>query len=733
MDIDAFGKRVRYLRMLAKLTQAQTAEKLGITPEHLGNIERGVSVPSFELIYRIADVLNTEPFNLFLSAKKSSETCRTTPDNSWSSFLSGMGVWEYDLEHGEMYWSDSLYRLLGYSPRDMQPTIEGMLERVHPNDLERVRKKWEELLQGNDIPPTKFRVRINGGEYRTVINFGQVRKERNVVVGFNVDITENCMLLDAFRELQEVVEEEAAGRTRSLNDMILLLASAMEKKDAIQAELEDRETLFRGFVENIRDIFYVMEPGRGFTYVSPISEDILGVPVSKIIDDYENFIAVVHPQDRDQVREIHDRRFQGKRADGVYRIIRKDGELRRMRSRSFLLPGAGANGPKRIIGITEDITDVHCAESAREKAEDLLERVLTAVGDAVCIVDGDRRIVRVSEGMAVLFGHDEQMVGKTPEELMANCQSAGGGGPLEEYNGELFVLEHQPPDGGVRILEVHEFPHFADDGQQDGGVVVLRDVTEKHQAIQTLERACEEKSRFLAFLSHEIRTPLNGILGLLQLLKMEQDLEKHEYLDAALASGSILTDLVNGVLDLSRLEAGRMEFREEPFNPCDLVQSVLTQFEYLAAMKSLSLESEFGDALPHRLVGDKMRIRQILSNLLANAIKFTEQGSVAVHAELLTGQEAAENDEAEDTDDAAAGAFRLSVRDTGEGIPKSKIDDIFDEYVQAGCSRTCSQGYGLGLAIIKRLLDAMGGDIHVESEPGKGSCFTCFIPVNRDS
>ncbi|TVM17944.1 hypothetical protein DPQ33_07490 [Oceanidesulfovibrio indonesiensis] len=733
MDIDAFGKRVRYLRMLAKLTQAQTAERLGITPEHLGNIERGVSVPSFELIYRIADVLNTEPFNLFLSAKSSSETCRVSQDNSWSSFLSGMGFWEYDMESGEMYWSESLFKLLGHSVKSVKPSIELMLERVHPDDLGRIREKWEALLKGNDIPPIKFRVCDGDGEYRTVINFGEVRKGRNAVVGFNVDITENCMLLDAFRELQEVVEEETAGRTRSLNDIILLLASAMEKKDAVQAELEDRETLFRGFVENIRDVFYVMEPGEGFTYVSPVCEDILGVSASKIIENVENFYAVVHPQDRGQVRAMHDRRLRGEQAHGVYRIIHRDGEVRRMRSRSFVLPGASAHGSVRIIGVTEDITDVHYAESAREKAEDLLERVLTAVGDAVCIVDPERRIVRASEGMARLFGHGKQLVGKTPEELMANCANVAGAEVFEVHAGELAVLEQTTPEGDTRILEVHEFPHFTDDGRQDGGVIVLRDVTEKHRAIRTLERACEEKSRFLAFLSHEIRTPLNGMLGLLQLLKMEQDLGEHEYVDAALASGSILTDLVNGVLDLSRLEAGRMEFREEPFGPRDLVQSVVTQFECLAAMKSLSVEQVYANPLPPRLVGDKKRIRQILSNLLANAIKFTDQGNVIVRAELLSDTGDSETGRGRNAGDGSAGVFRLMVCDTGEGIPRNKIDSIFDEYVQAGDSRTSNQGFGLGLAIIKRLLDAMGGEVQVESEPGKGSCFTCFIPVGRDS
>ncbi|MFW5735244.1 MAG: helix-turn-helix domain-containing protein, partial [Oceanidesulfovibrio sp.] len=240
METDAFGKRVRYLRTLAKLTQARMAEQLGITPEHLGNIERGVSAPSFELIYRMANVLNTEPFNLFLFPRDRSEPCRSPVDISWSCFYSGMGNWEYDMLTGSMHWSKSLYRLLGFSPKDVEPSIELMLERIHPNDLERIREKWLQLLAGDNVAPIIFRVRIDKGEYRSVINFGEARKEQNRIVGFNIDITENCMLLDAFRELQDLVEEETAGRTRSLNDMIVLLASAMDTKDSVQAELEDR-------------------------------------------------------------------------------------------------------------------------------------------------------------------------------------------------------------------------------------------------------------------------------------------------------------------------------------------------------------------------------------------------------------------------------------------------------------------------------------------------------------
>ncbi|TVM32846.1 hypothetical protein DQK91_14160 [Oceanidesulfovibrio marinus] len=742
MDIDGFGKRVRYLRTLARLTQAQMAERLGVTPEHLGNIERGVSVPSFELIYRIADSLGTEPFNLFLSPKKEDVVCLESSGTSWSSFLSGMGSWEYNLETGEMEWSDSLYRLLGYSPKDVTPTIEFLIELVHPDDVTLVRSRWKSLRAGRSIPPARYRIRVRSGEYRIFINYGEVHKRRGVIIVFNVDVTDNCMLIEAFRHLQKVEEEENAGRTRSLQDVISLLASAMDKKGSLQVEMEDHELLFRNFVENIRDIFHVMEPGKGFTYVSPVFEDIVGAPESTILEDLENYYRLVHQEDRERVRALHQRRLRGEEARGVYRIVRPDGSIRRLRSRGFILPnGDGGDGQLRVIGITEDVTDLHCAESAREKAEGLLEKVLTAVGDAVCIVDKERCIVRANEGMEELFTSQRPLVGKRHEELLEQAGVvAGVPRPLEEWGGEVAVLEHRVSGRDTRTLEVHHLALHDDAGAPDGGVIVMRDVTATRRIIKELEqaktcaeRANEEKSRYLAHLSHEIRTPLSSILGVCQLLAMEKcSSDQLEYVEGALASGAILKDLVSGVLDLSRVEAGRMELSEEPFSARDVVERVLMQYRFVADRKGVQLESDFGEALPETLCGDGARIRQVLSNLVGNAMKFTDRGGITVSADTLNGDAPAASALDLDGVDDSAKVLCLVVRDTGQGIPQDKLECIFREFEQAGCKQSCEQGYGLGLAIIKRLLLAMGGDITVQSEPGKGSSFTCLIPVRRE-
>lgn len=742
MDIDGFGKRVRYLRTLAKLTQAQMAERLGVTPEHLGNIERGVSVPSFELIYRIADALDTEPFDLFLSPKKKDSFCRDGAGTSWSSFLSGMGSWEYDLETGAIEWSDGLYRLLGYSPKDVKPSVEFLLKLVHPDEISLVRSRWKSLRAGRSISPARFRVRVRSGEYRTFINYGEFHKRRGVIIVFNVDVTDNCMLMEAFRHLQKVMEEENAGRTRSLNDVISLLASAMDRKGTLQVEMEDHERLFRSFVENIRDIFHVMEPGKGFTYVSPVFEDIVGAPKSTILEDLENYYQLVHQDDQERVRLMHERRLRGEEASGVYRIVRPDGCIRRLRSRSFILSdGDGVDGHPRIIGITEDITDLHCAQSAREKAESMLEKVLTAVGDAVCIVDKERRIVRANEGMEELFSRQGPLVGKRHEDLLAQSEVvAGVPRPLEEWGGEVAVLQHRVSGRDTRTLEVHHLALHDDVGEPDGGVIVMRDVTASRKTIDELEqakahaeRASEEKSRYLAHLSHEIRTPLSSILGVCQLLAMDEcTSDQRKYVEGALASGAILKDLLGGVLDFSRVEAGRMELCEEPFSTREIVERVLLQYRFLADKKGVKLDSDFGASLPESLRGDGPRIRQVLSNLVGNAMKFTDQGAITVSADVLDAGKADVPGLDLGVRDDSVRLLRLVVRDTGLGIPPDRLECIFREFEQAGCTKSYEQGHGLGLAIIKRLLLAMGGDIAVQSETGQGSSFICYIPVCRE-
>ena len=232
------------------------------------------------------------------------------------------------------------------------------------------------------------------------------------------------------------------------------------------------------------------------------------------------------------------------------------------------------------------------------------------------------------------------------------------------------------------------------------------------------ETANRAKSEFLANMSHEIRTPLNGITGMMQLLQTTRlDSNQKEYVDLALSSASRLTRLLSDILDLSRVEAGRMVILEEEFNVQELCRSVCELFRIQAGEKGIELEYTLDPSLPSRLMGDETRLQQILFNLVGNSLKFTREGRVRINWTLQK-----------------RGLDRhqvlITVTDTGSGIAPEKLDDLFQPFVQEdGSSTRRHEGAGLGLSIVSRLVDLMHGTISVDSAPGEGTAFYIFLPL----
>jgi signal transduction histidine kinase/CheY-like chemotaxis protein/ligand-binding sensor domain-containing protein len=238
------------------------------------------------------------------------------------------------------------------------------------------------------------------------------------------------------------------------------------------------------------------------------------------------------------------------------------------------------------------------------------------------------------------------------------------------------------------------------------------------QARREAESAARSKSEFLAMMSHEIRTPLHGVLGTLELLSRGRvDGPEREYVATAQRSGEVLLTLLNDVLDLSRLEAHRMELHGAPFSLRSLVNGVADGFRHQAQLKGIAMVTEFGDHRHDLFVGDEARLRQILYNLVGNAVKFTEQGSVKI------GVAAERRDE-------SSWDVRIAVSDTGIGIAPEQLGGLFQPFAQADGSTTRRfGGSGLGLAISRRLAELMGGSLTVESRLGEGSTFLLSLPL----
>ncbi|MCC6531014.1 MAG: PAS domain S-box protein [Burkholderiales bacterium] len=498
------------------------------------------------------------------------------------------------------------------------------------------------------------------------------------------------------------------------------VSAEMERLESDQALLISRERVELA-LEGSQLALWDLNVSTGAVFLSERWAAMMGQQPAVMLTSLAELFARVNSEDRNAV----DRAFRGALIGAspfyevTHRVMREDGTYVWVRSHGKVSQRDGHGRALRMVGTNADVTWEKTAveEVARR------ERELRAISDNVPAV-----IVRLDRQLRYLYANQRyaRVVGVFAEELrgkhIADVLGAASFRQIEAHfmralDGETVTYERELSVAGERRwLEVTVIPDADADWAVHGCLAIGIDVTERKEierrmveARRNAEDTARAKSEFLAMMSHEIRTPMNGVIGLAGLL-LDSDLnaEQRGYAETLHRSASGLLDILNDVLDMSKIEAGKLALQPEPFDLTATVEDVAALWAPKAAAKTLDLAVEMDALCPRRVVGDAGRIRQVLGNLIGNAVKFTAAGHVLVRV-AAAGE---------------ASRIRFEVSDTGVGVSEEQRRRLFQPFSQADASTTRRfGGTGLGLAICRRLVELMEGEIGVESEPDRGSTF----------
>ncbi len=508
---------------------------------------------------------------------------------------------------------------------------------------------------------------------------------------------------------------------------------------ALEAMETERQRL-AGIIEATNVGTWEWNVQTGEALINPRYAEMLGYTISEFMPfTYESWKARLHPDDRNRaVAEVQahiagdvpflDTRFRMKHAGGTWVWIHSRGRVVRRQSDGV---------PELIYGTHTDITQQQATNEelrlARITAENALREseVLRSTLDKHAIfsvADARGRIVDINDAFCKISGYErEELIGRDhrilnsgthPKAFWVEVWKALLSGSA--WRGEVC---NRAKDGSLYWVDSIIAPFRGPDGRIEKFVSIRTDITERKRVSMELVRAQRDaeaatraKSEFLANMRHEIRTPITAILGYSDLLADCPDpAERQDYVRTIRRNGEHLLTIINDILDLSKIEAGKMDVERIPLSPVTIVQEVISLMRVKADAKGLALNASFEPGVPERIVSDPFRLKQILVNLVGNALKFTEVGSVTIHVSLPPAQ----------GDDQR---LLMEVCDTGIGMTPEQVNRLFNAFSQADASTTRRfGGTGLGLRICKSLAELLGGAISVRSTPGQGSVFAVSV------
>jgi PAS domain S-box-containing protein len=619
--------------------------------------------------------------------------------------INRIGSWEFDLDDldnlasNPLRWSDEVYRIYGYQPDAVEPSVDAFLRLVHPDDRPRMGEALRSALHGTGRYELDVRVRRPDGAERIIHSEAMVQRDRGGaprrVIGTIQDVTEQRLADAVLRESEERLE-------------MALIAGRM--------------------------FAWEVEIASGRLYLSRNAGEVLGLTAGWRVDHLIDLAPTVCPDDLDAIRAALVSAGDGP-SDIAFRITRPlDGRAAWIRVRSHRSEGSAA--ATRVRGLAIDITEQKRLDDALRASEARYRTLVESAPEAIVVLDLDLgHFVEVNASALRMFGLSRDEICRVgPGDLSPPTQPDGRPSAEAAYDhlGEAlagghptFEWVHRDARGRDIACEIRLARIPSEDRRLVRGSILdisarkrLEQMRARSAELEVQNRRIREasrlKSEFLANMSHELRTPLNAIIGFAELLHDGQVPAEapqfREFLGDILASGRHLLQLINDVLDLSKIEAGKTEFRAEAIDLARVFGEVVAILRTSAARRRIAVTVDIAPSLVDIRL-DPARLKQVLYNYLSNALKFTEPGGrVAVRA-IPDGDE----------------RLRIEVADTGIGIAAEHQGKLFVEFQQVDASHRL-QGTGLGLALTRRLVEAQGGGVGVVSAPGVGSTFSAVLP-----
>ena len=605
--------------------------------------------------------------------------------------LGGIAIWRHDLRTQRMYYSDRAYEVLGLPPRPEGFTIDEVRSLIHPDDIPGVKASAERALQSNRPTDMEARYRRADGSWRYVLTRRVVERSNTgepiAFLGVALDMTER---VEDIRQKEELARRfDAASRAARVGIWTLTIDPPESEWNPQMFVLFDRHTTV---------------PATLSTWLK----------------------ESVHAGDRARVGALmHAYLHEGWGPVEIeFRAIRSDGSTRWIVIRSDV--DHSRSDRRRLLGVAMDITEQREALAALRTASERAALITQHAGIGTWEAGFEGYPEHWDEQMFRLRGLAPAPLPPSVEQQLAMIHPddvarvhGGLAAAAEAGLSTAFEFRVRLPDLSYRWLASRSAIIFDERGHASRRVGVDWDITENknaalaQQQAALAERGIQAKSQFLSRMSHELRTPLNAVLGFTQLLQIEASRDGQEEhlakLEHIRAAGDHLLSLINDVLDLSALESGELRLSLRPVELGELVHQSLPLLHSLAAQHGVALATGKAEGTAR---ADPTRLRQVLINLVSNAIKYNRRG----------GQVLVETS----VDD---GETMLVVRDTGRGLSRDQIDNLFEPFNRFGVESEGIEGTGIGLTIVRALVDGMNGRISVSSELGEGTAFTVRLPA----